>query len=117
MVRQDTVPRSLCSSINMYVKLDMQTGYAAGLPAYPDVFLKEKDKLAKELEKAKITYESEVTNWSLSIMYVFLHLFLSWGSLTLGRSIKLVIYCCELQLVQGTEFTKFGHICIIRVML
>lgn len=96
----------------MYVKLDMQTGYAAGLPAYPDVFLKEKDKLTKELEKAKITYESEVTNWSLSIIYAFLHLFLSQGPLTLGRSIKLVIYCCKLQLVQGTEVTKFGHIFI-----
>lgn len=68
----------------MYVKLDMQTGYPAGLSAVPDVFLKEKDKLTKELEKAKITYESEVTNGSLSIFNVFLSVSLSWGSLALS---------------------------------
>jgi hypothetical protein len=28
---------------------------------YPDVLLKEKEKLNKDLEKAKVAYESEVT--------------------------------------------------------
>jgi len=44
---------------NISCHLGVQAGNVTG-PVYPDVLLKEKEKLGKELEKGKAAYESEV---------------------------------------------------------